>query len=32
MDSADEFDGMHAQLAEADAHLIEESEQACCYA
>jgi predicted enzyme related to lactoylglutathione lyase len=32
VDSADELDAMHSQLAEADAHLIEESEQACCYA
>ncbi len=32
VDSVDELDGMHAQLAKADAHLIEESEEACCYA
>jgi len=32
VDFADELEGMHSQLAEADAQLIEESEQACCYA
>jgi catechol 2,3-dioxygenase-like lactoylglutathione lyase family enzyme len=32
VDSADELDGMHSQLAEADAHMIEESGQSCCYA
>jgi len=32
VDSADELGGVHSQLAEGDAHLIEESEQACCYA
>jgi hypothetical protein len=32
VDSADQLDGMHAQLAKADAHLIEESEEACCCA
>ena len=32
VDAADELDGMHSQLAEADAHLNEESEQACRYA
>ena len=30
--SRSELGGMHSQLAAADAHLIEESEQACCYA
>ena len=32
VDSADELRGMHAQLAAADARLIQEDEQACCYA
>jgi catechol 2,3-dioxygenase-like lactoylglutathione lyase family enzyme len=32
VDSADELHGMHVQLNAADARLIEESEQACCYA
>ena len=32
VDSADELHGMHSQLAAADAHLIEERKQACCYA
>lgn len=32
VDCADELRGMHAQLAAADAYLIAESEQACCYA
>jgi catechol 2,3-dioxygenase-like lactoylglutathione lyase family enzyme len=32
VDSADELRGMHAQLEAADAGLIEENEQACCYA
>ena len=32
VDTADELEGMHSQLAAADAHLVEESEQACCYA
>jgi predicted enzyme related to lactoylglutathione lyase len=30
-DSADELPGMRAQLNAADARMIEESEQACCY-
>jgi catechol 2,3-dioxygenase-like lactoylglutathione lyase family enzyme len=32
VDSADELRGMCAQLATADARLIQEDEQACCYA
>jgi catechol 2,3-dioxygenase-like lactoylglutathione lyase family enzyme len=32
VDCADELQGMHAQLQAADARLIEENEQACCYA
>src|ERR1035438_4506548 len=32
VDSADELRGMHAQLTAADARLIQEDEQACCYA
>jgi catechol 2,3-dioxygenase-like lactoylglutathione lyase family enzyme len=32
VDSADELRGMHAQLQEADARLIQENEQVCCYA
>jgi catechol 2,3-dioxygenase-like lactoylglutathione lyase family enzyme len=32
VDSADELRGMQAQLKAADARLIEEHEQACCYA
>lgn len=32
VDSADELRGMHAQLAAADARVIQESEQPCCYA
>jgi catechol 2,3-dioxygenase-like lactoylglutathione lyase family enzyme len=32
VDSTEELQGMHAQLNAADARLIEESEQACCYA
>jgi len=32
VDSSDELRGMHGLLAAADAHLIEENEQACCYA
>ena len=32
VDSAEELRGMHSQLAAAEAHMIEESEQACCYA
>jgi catechol 2,3-dioxygenase-like lactoylglutathione lyase family enzyme len=32
VDSADELRGMHAQLEAADTSLIEENEQACCYA
>jgi lactoylglutathione lyase len=32
VDSPDELRGLHSQLAAADAHLIEENEQACCYA
>jgi catechol 2,3-dioxygenase-like lactoylglutathione lyase family enzyme len=32
VDSADELRGMHSQLAAADARLIQEGEQACCYA
>ncbi len=32
VDSADELHGMHASLAAADARLVAEQEQACCYA
>ena len=32
VDSDEELRGMHAQLQEADARLIQENEQACCYA
>jgi catechol 2,3-dioxygenase-like lactoylglutathione lyase family enzyme len=32
VDSADELQGLHAQLQAADARLIQENEQACCYA
>jgi catechol 2,3-dioxygenase-like lactoylglutathione lyase family enzyme len=32
VDSADELQGLHAQLQTADARLIQEDEQACCYA
>jgi catechol 2,3-dioxygenase-like lactoylglutathione lyase family enzyme len=32
VDTTDELRGMHTQLAAADAHLIQEDEQACCYA
>jgi catechol 2,3-dioxygenase-like lactoylglutathione lyase family enzyme len=32
VDSSEERRGMHAQLSAADARLVEESEQACCYA
>ncbi len=32
VNSADELRGMHAQLEAADARLIREDEQACCYA
>ena len=32
VDSADELQGMHAQLQAADSRLVEENEQACCYA
>jgi catechol 2,3-dioxygenase-like lactoylglutathione lyase family enzyme len=32
VDSSDEWRGMRSLLAAADAHLIEENEQACCYA
>jgi catechol 2,3-dioxygenase-like lactoylglutathione lyase family enzyme len=32
VDSADELQGLHAQLQAADSHLIEENEQPCCYA
>jgi catechol 2,3-dioxygenase-like lactoylglutathione lyase family enzyme len=32
VDSADELRGMHAQLTAADARLIQEDAQACCYA
>src|SRR5580704_11783570 len=32
VDSAEELRGMHAQLTAADARLIQEDEQACCYA
>lgn len=32
VDSTDELRGMHASLAAADARLVEEKEQACCYA
>jgi catechol 2,3-dioxygenase-like lactoylglutathione lyase family enzyme len=32
VDSADELHGMRAQLTAADARLIQEDEQACCYA
>jgi catechol 2,3-dioxygenase-like lactoylglutathione lyase family enzyme len=32
VDTADELRGMHAQLEAADAHLVQEDEQACCYA
>jgi hypothetical protein len=32
VDSTDELRGMHAQLNAADSRLIEEGEQACCYA
>jgi hypothetical protein len=32
LDSAEELHGMHAQLEAADSQLIQESEQACCYA
>jgi len=32
VDSADELRGLHAQLNAADARMIEESEQVCCYA
>ena len=32
VDSADELRGMHAQLAAADARLVQEDQQACCYA
>jgi catechol 2,3-dioxygenase-like lactoylglutathione lyase family enzyme len=32
VDSADELQGLHAQLQAADARLIRENEQACCYA
>ena len=32
VDSDHELRGMHTQLAAADAHLIREDEQACCYA
>ena len=31
VDSADELQGLHAQLQAADARLIQENEQACCY-
>ena len=32
VDTADELRGMHAQLRAADARLIQEDEQTCCYA
>ncbi len=32
VDSGEELRGMHTQLAAADAQLIQENEQACCYA
>ena len=32
VDSAEELRGMHTQLDAADAQLIQENEQACCYA
>jgi catechol 2,3-dioxygenase-like lactoylglutathione lyase family enzyme len=32
VDSADELQGVHAQLQAADSRLIEENEQPCCYA
>jgi catechol 2,3-dioxygenase-like lactoylglutathione lyase family enzyme len=32
VDSDEELRGMHAQLQAADAQLVEEREQACCYA
>jgi catechol 2,3-dioxygenase-like lactoylglutathione lyase family enzyme len=32
VDSDEELRGMHAQLQDADARLIQENEQACCYA
>jgi lactoylglutathione lyase len=32
VDSDEELRGMHTQLTAADAHVIQEAEQACCYA
>jgi catechol 2,3-dioxygenase-like lactoylglutathione lyase family enzyme len=32
VDSADELQGMHAQLEAADARVVQENQQACCYA
>jgi catechol 2,3-dioxygenase-like lactoylglutathione lyase family enzyme len=32
VDSSEELSALHAQLEAADAHLIQENEQACCYA
>ena len=32
VDSADELRGMHAQLEAADARVVQEDQQACCYA